>query len=138
MRTIYVVVLLLFVIFYTLNLQTFYQLTMLFDEYALPSPHLAFSHQYFSCLSFSQAAELQYPTIAPPGSVTAQHFTEDVPQSASGTLVTPYEVLPDILDLLSTSTDMESAYLNGMRSVVVDFTVCDVAYIYCYHFSKVP
>jgi hypothetical protein len=110
---------------------------MNFDDYSSPLPHLSFSADYFSKLVFGQAAELQYPTIAPRGSVTSQDFSTEEPQSAAATLMSPLDVIPSVHDLLPTTSTMEDAYAQGMRSVSVNFRVGMVEYSYCYHFTKV-
>ena len=110
---------------------------MNFDDYSLPLPHLPFSANYFSKLVFGRAAELQYPTIAPPGAVTSQKFSTEEPTHSAATLVSPLDVIPSICDLLLTTLAMEGAYAEGMRSVLVEFQINDDEYCYCYHFMKV-
>ena len=110
--------------------------TMNFDDYSLPLPHLSFSADYFSKLVFSQAAELQYPAIAPPGAVTSQKFLTKEPTHTSATLVFPVDVIPNICDLLPTTSEMEDAYAEGMRSVLVEFQINNDEYHYCYHFME--
>jgi len=110
---------------------------MNFDDYSSPPPHLPFSANYFSNLVFGQAAELQYPAIAPPGAVTSQKFSTEEPTHTAATLVLVLDVIPSICDLLPTTSAMEGAYAEGMRSVVVEFQINDKEYCYCYHFMKV-
>jgi hypothetical protein len=110
---------------------------MNFDDYSSPLPQHLFSATFFSKLLFGQAAELQYPTIAPPGSVTSQNFFVEEPHSASSTLMSSLDVIPSVLDLLPTTSAMEDAYASGMRSVSVEFCVGMVEYSFCYHFTKV-
>lgn len=112
-------------------------LQMNFDEYSSPSPHLLFSADFFSKLVFGKAAELQYPTIAPPGSVYRQNFSIEEPLGATSTLMSSHDVIPSVLDLLPTTSGMKDAYTMGMRSVSVEFCVGMVQYSYCYHFAKV-
>ena len=107
------------------------------DDYSLLLPHLPFSVNYFSKLVFSQAAELQYPAIAPPGAVTSLKFLTEEPTHTTATLVSPFNVIPSICDLLPTTSAMEGAYAEGMRSVLVEFQINDDEYCYCYHFMKV-
>jgi hypothetical protein len=111
--------------------------TMNFNDYSLPLPHLPFSADYFSKLLFGQAAELQYPAIAPPGAVTSQKFSTEEPTHIAATLVFPLDVIPSICDLLPTTSAMEGAYAEGMRSVLVKFQINNEEYCYCYHFMKV-
>jgi hypothetical protein len=110
---------------------------MNFDEYSSPLSCLCFSSSYFSNLVFGQAAKLRYPTIAPPGAVTSQKFSTEEPQSAVATSVSPLDVIPSICDLLPTTSAMEGAYAEGMRSVLVEFHMGGDDYSYCYHFTKV-
>ena len=110
---------------------------MNFDEYSTPSPHLLFSTDFFYQLVFGKAAELQYPTIAPPGSVTRQNFSPEEPHGAVSTLMSSHDVIPNVLDLLPTTSGMEDAYAVGMRSVSVEFCVGMVTYSFLYHFAKV-
>lgn len=110
---------------------------MNFDDYSSPLPHLPFSANYFSKLVFSQAAELQYPAIAPPGAVTSQKFLTEEPTNTAATLVSPLDVIPSICDLLPTTSAMEGAYAEGMRSVLVEFQINNNEYCCCYHFMKV-
>jgi len=110
---------------------------MNFDEYSLLLSYLCFSASYFSNLVFGQAAELRYPTIAPPGAVMSQKFSTEELQSAVITLVSMLDVIPSICDLLPTTLAMEGAYAEGMRSVLVEFHMGSDDYSYCYHFTKV-
>ena len=110
---------------------------MNFDEYSSLLPHLPFSTDYFSKLIFGQATEIQYPTIAPPGSVTSQNFSNEEPHGAVATLVLPLDVIPSIDDLLATTSAMEEAYAQGLRSVFVEFHLGGDTYSHCYHFTKV-
>ena len=110
---------------------------MNFDEYSSPSPHLPFSNDYFSKLIFGEAAEIQYPTIAPPGSVTSQNFSTEEPHGAVATQVSPLDIIPCIDDLLATTSAMEDAYAQGLRSVFVEFRLGGDTYSHRYHFTKV-
>ena len=86
---------------------------------------------------FGETAELQYPTIAPPGAVTSQKFLTEEPEGVVATSVLLLNVIPSICDLLPMTLAMEGAYMDGMRSVLVEFCVDGNEYSYCYHFSKV-
>ncbi|KIJ93310.1 hypothetical protein K443DRAFT_80373, partial [Laccaria amethystina LaAM-08-1] len=108
-----------------------------FDDYSAPSSHLRFSAQYFSKLMFGETAELQYPTVAPPGAVTSQKFLTEKPEGEVASSVLPLDVIPSIWDLLPTTSAMEGAYMGGMRSVLVEFCMDGNEYSYCYHFSKI-
>jgi hypothetical protein len=110
---------------------------MKFEDYSSPLPHQLFSADYFSELVFSEVAELQYPTIAPPRSVTSQNFSVEEPHSAAATLMSSLDVIPNVHDLLPTTSGMEDAYVQGMRSVLVKFNMGKVEHSYCYHFMKV-
>jgi hypothetical protein len=110
---------------------------MNFKDYSSPFPHQLFSADYFSGLVFGEVAELQYPTIAPPGSVSSQSFSVEEPHSAAATLMSSLDVIPSVQDLLPTTSGMEDAYARGMRSVLVKFYMDKVEHSYCYHFTKV-
>jgi hypothetical protein len=110
---------------------------MNFEEYSSPSPHLLFSADFFSKLVFGKVTELQFPTIAPPGSVTRQDFSLEEPHGAASTLMSSHDVIPNVLDLLPTTSSMKHAYAMGMRSVSLEFCVGVVQYSFCYHFAKV-
>ena len=92
---------------------------MNFDEYSSPLPHLPFSTDYFSKLIFGQAAEIQYPTIAPPGSVTSQNFSTEEPHGAVATLVSPLDIIPSIdVPVLMTSWPLLQPWRRPMRRVL--------------------
>ena len=110
---------------------------MNFNDYSSPLSHLCFSTNYFSKLTLGETAELQYPTIAPPGAVTSQKFLTKELDGEVATSVLPLDVIPSIWDLLPTTSTMESAYKHGMRSVLVEFCTDGNQYSHCYHFSKV-
>ena len=110
---------------------------MNFDKYSSPLPHLPFSNDYFSRLIFGKAAEIHYPIIAPAGSVTSQNFSTEEPHGAVATLVSPLDIILCIDDLLATTSAMEDAYVQGLRSVFVEFCLGGDTYSHCYHFTKV-
>jgi len=97
-------------------------MTSLYEEYAKPKATTAFSAEDFDRFTFGQAADTQYPQIAPQGSVSRWVWVENIPASAPATVITLDEVM---------------AFDDGMRSVVVTFTVSGKEYGYQYHFSKV-
>ncbi|KAJ7465199.1 hypothetical protein FB451DRAFT_1179375 [Mycena latifolia] len=106
---------------------------MKFSEYATPQSSLKYSPEYFASLTFGRAHSIDYPTIASPGLITGWCLDNDEPSSAAGTLVQPGEVVPHAEDLLPISRIMEGAYLEGSRSVIVQFGEYQAGY----HFSKI-
>ena len=110
---------------------------MNFDDYSSLLPHLRFSASFFSKLMFSETANLQYPTVAPPGTVISQEFLTEEPEDVAATSVLLLDVIPSLCDLLPMTSAMEGAYMDGMRSVLVKFCMDRNKYSQCYHFSKV-
>ncbi|KAF5383675.1 hypothetical protein D9615_003671 [Tricholomella constricta] len=109
-----------------------------FRSFASPSPHLAYSTEFFDALSVSQICELSYPVVAPVGSVLAMNLSSNTPTSASATVIKPGEVIPSFRDLTSITAHMEADYnTNGMRSAWVKFRYLEEEYEMVYHFSKI-
>lgn len=107
------------------------------DVYAAPSPHLAYSPEFFNKLTIAKLAALEFPTLAPEGSVTLTEFLPEVPRSAAATVIRPNEILPNYADLVGVTRHLTSEYQNGMRAVRVTFQYLEIEYCYIYHFSKV-
>jgi hypothetical protein len=70
-------------------------------------------------MTFERAADLMYPRVAVPNSVVSWCYSENVPTSAVGTVITPRDTIPHSTDLFPILRDMEVAFSNGMRSVVM-------------------
>ena len=81
-----------------------------FDTYSSPPAHLAYSREFFAMLTFKNVAEMEYPTIAPPKSVTSWTSTNCVPINALATIIAPHEVLPHTQDLLPITKEMQNAF----------------------------
>jgi hypothetical protein len=110
-----------------------------YTEFICPFAHETFSSEYFDKITFAQVEELDhYPTIAPVHSTIRQEFSQEVPASASATVIVPNEVIPNILDLKRTLSGMEAAFFQeGARSVLVEFEVDGTNYTKLYLFKKV-
>jgi hypothetical protein len=94
-------------------------------------------------MTFERATELTYPKIAPPNSVNSWCYSTNIPTSAAGTIIIPGDIIPNSIDLLPIFRDMEDAFGEGMRSVVLTMTKADLesgsknTYVSEYHFAKV-
>jgi hypothetical protein len=110
-----------------------------FTQYATPASFLAFSASEFSSMTFERAADLVYPKIAAPNSVISWCYSENVPTNAAGTMITPSDTVLHATDLLPILRDMEGAFGNGMRSVVMTIMSAEgeSQNTYEYHFTKV-
>ena len=110
-----------------------------FAQYATPASFAAFSASHFSSMTFEQAADLMYPKIAAPNSVISWCYSENVPTDAAGTIITLRDIVPHATDLLLILRDMEVAFGNGMRSVVMTIkpSEAEPQNTYEYHFTKV-
>jgi len=112
-------------------------MTSLYEEYAKPKAMTAFSAEDFDRFTFGQAADTQYSQIAPQGSFSRWVWAEDIPASTPATVITLDEVIPNPIDLQDILKGMVLAFDDGMRSVIVTFTVSGKEYGYQYNFSKV-
>ena len=111
-------------------------MTSLYEEYAKPKATTTFSAEDFDRFTFSWAADTQYPHIAPQGSASRWVWLENIPASAPATVITLDKVIPNLIDLQEILKGMASAFNDGMRSVIVAFTVLSKEYSCQYHFSK--
>jgi len=66
-------------------------------------------------------------------------YSENVPTNAADTIITPSDTVPHVTDLLPILCDMEGAFGNGMRSVVMTIMLAEgeSQNAYEYHFTKV-
>lgn len=114
-------------------------MSLSFTQYATPGSFTAFSATDFSSMTFERAADVVYPKIAAPNSVISWCYTENVPTNAAGTIITPRDTVPHATDLLPILHDMEGAFGNGMRSVVMTVMSAEgeSQNTYEYHFAKV-
>lgn len=80
-----------------------------------------------------------YPKIAAPNSVVSWCYSVNVPTNSVGTVITPRDIIPHSTDLLPILCDMEAAFGNGMRSVVLTMKLAktEPQSTYEYHFAKV-
>ena len=109
-----------------------------YDIYSSPPAHLAYSRDFFAMLTFKNMTEMEYPTIAPPKSLTSWTFSNCVPTNALATIIAPHEVLPHSEDLLYFTKEMQSAFALGSRSIIVTIAVAENESVIAeYHFSKV-
>lgn len=108
-------------------------------EFSTPRPHAAYSLEFFQKLTFTRSCELSYPKIAPPKSIVAWEFSDDVPSDASGTVILHRDTIPDATDLLPITQLMEDAYQLGRRSVVLKLLMLESGEIVEHqcHFAKV-
>ncbi|KAF9058959.1 hypothetical protein BDP27DRAFT_1239753, partial [Rhodocollybia butyracea] len=106
-------------------------------EYSTPSPHAAYSDSYFSKLSFSSASEISLPVIAEKGSIVQWTFHPSVPSTAAATVILPHDIVPHISDLQPIIQGMETAFIDGSRSVVVSSYLGGECVEAMYHFSKI-
>jgi hypothetical protein len=109
----------------------------LFNDYSTPNDLAAYSAHFFNILTFRKAAAMDYPQIAPAGTISQWVFDDVVPGSGSATLIMPGEVVPHINDLHSILQLMEGAFRDGKRSVVVTTGASGETSTKWYHFSKV-
>ncbi|KAJ6596406.1 hypothetical protein DFH09DRAFT_905265, partial [Mycena vulgaris] len=111
---------------------------MSFSEYATPPATLKYSPPYFASLTFARADTLEYPPIPKPGLIEGWCFSNEVPATASGTLVQPGEVIPCFHDLHPITREMERVFADGARSVDVVLNYGDGHRTGLrYHFSKI-
>ena len=110
-----------------------------FSEYATPASFSAYSYSDFYSMTFERATEVTYPKIAPPNSVDSWCFSKNIPTSAAGTVIIPADIIPNSVDLFPIFRDMEDAFGDGMRSVVLTMTLAESGSkkTYEYHFAKV-
>ena len=110
-----------------------------FSVYSTPASLSAFSASDFSSLTFERASELTYPKISAPNSVVSWCYSPNIPTSAAGTIIIPGDIIPNAIDLLPIFLNMEDAFGEGMRSVVLTMTLAETGSekMYEYHFAKV-
>lgn len=110
-----------------------------FDNFALPVAGTAFSAGFFRDLTFQQAIGLNYPVIAPAGSVSAHIFSSGIPFEMDAVNVMPNEIVPHVDDILPIIREAREAYHSTgvRRSVHVQLTIDGMDTECVYHFSKV-
>ncbi|KAJ7123891.1 hypothetical protein C8R43DRAFT_840170, partial [Mycena crocata] len=103
--------------------------------YSTPHPSTRYSATYFSGVTFKEAAELEYPTICAPKTISAWTFADETPNDVDSE-VEPHETIPHIDDLLPILRDMEEAFGQGARSVAVSLILAGKTVDRLYHLSK--
>ncbi|KAJ3502124.1 hypothetical protein NMY22_g18695 [Coprinellus aureogranulatus] len=109
-----------------------------FKSYTTPSPTLCFSKEYFASLTLEQAAYLSdIPRITAPQSVYGWTWSKEQPTNPQAMSIMPGEIIPAREDLATIIANLQGAYLNGYRSVLVNFRVDGQSYTFLYHLSKI-
>lgn len=112
-------------------------MTSNFSTYTTPNASSPYSAQYFGELKFQDTEHLTYPTIAQKGSVSQWLFDRKELNDAPAVKIEPSEVVPHIDDIRPISSDMDSAFHEGFRSVVIVCQIDGVGVTRAYHMSKV-
>jgi len=108
-----------------------------FHNYSKPLASTAYSSQYFNSLTFDEATGINYPVIAPLGSVISWVFVDISPSSADTCQVLADDVVPHINELLPIIQEAQKAYDPHKRSVYIHISTNGIETNYLYHFSKV-
>ena len=113
----------------------------IFWTYTTPSASATYSLQHLQGLMFSQILECSYPSFLPPNTLISWRFTNEVPTTARSTVILFDDIIPDIADLNQIMCNLEDAFNEEGRSVVLTFRDQDLAdnsiIEQLYHFSKV-
>ncbi|KAJ3861143.1 hypothetical protein EV359DRAFT_19804, partial [Lentinula novae-zelandiae] len=107
------------------------------SAYCNPAHYAAFSNDFFRELTFAQALEVSIPAIAPEGCLLGWIFDVGIPSTKAATVIIPGEIIPHLNDLLPIIRAMESAYVEGKRSVQMHMRVSGQESVRSYHFSKI-
>ncbi|KAJ6632357.1 hypothetical protein B0H10DRAFT_1771430, partial [Mycena sp. CBHHK59/15] len=105
-----------------------------FEDYITPLPSVKYSATYFGQLCFREAAQLKYPTIYSPKTISAWKFTNEVTNTSS---VDVHGAIPHLEDLSQILKDMEAAFARGARSAAVTLTVAGKSYDHVYSFVQI-
>ena len=108
-----------------------------FSTYSTPNALSPYSAQYFRELRFQDTKQLAYPTIAHIGSVSQWIFEREEYNDVSAVEIEANEVIPHIEDIWPIISDMDSAFHDGFRSVVIVCCIDGVGVTRAYHMSKV-
>jgi hypothetical protein len=108
-----------------------------FNSYSTLLASTAYSLPYFSTLSFQEATGINYPTIAPRGSVVSWFFVDEIPLSQDTIYILPDDCVPHIEDLLPIICEAEKAFSSHQHAVYINICTDEVQTDYLYHFSKV-
>ncbi|KAH7903228.1 hypothetical protein BJ138DRAFT_1020965, partial [Hygrophoropsis aurantiaca] len=108
-----------------------------FSAYSTPNESSAYSTHYFNHITFERAAGVEYPTIAPAGAVSKWFFHADIPANAQATLILPGEIIFHVNDVQPIIQEMESAFMDGARSVCIEALIDGEIVTRVYHFAKI-
>ena len=112
-------------------------MSSIYASYTAPSPSSLYSADYFSNLTFRDAAVLHYPIIAKKGAMTQWLFDYNEHDDPQTTNIVDDEVILHIDDIQLICGEMEQAFKDGFRSVVIVCTVEGLGVTRRYHMSKV-
>lgn len=108
-----------------------------FESYCQPPPLSAYSNNFFNSITFPGAASCDFPIVTPPGIIFDWTFQNDIPASASATLILPNEIVYHKDDLHKILQQMKDAFDNGSRSVAIEAFINGQKRVQEYHFAKV-
>ncbi|KAG1845542.1 hypothetical protein F4604DRAFT_1595513 [Suillus subluteus] len=108
-----------------------------YESYSTRNPFSAYSNNYFWGITFENAVPLEFPEIAPAGSVSCWCFDLDVPGSAIATVILPGKIVLHLDDLQPIIQDMEEAFSKGAWSVSIDAIINGQSISQVYHFTKI-
>jgi hypothetical protein len=108
-----------------------------FNSYSTPLASTAYSLPYFSSLTFQEATGINYPTIAPQGSVISWVFVHEIPLLPDAIYVLPNDLVPHVEDLLPIICEAEEAFSSHQRAVYIHISTDQIQTHYLYQFSKV-
>ncbi|KAG1811319.1 hypothetical protein EV424DRAFT_1327683, partial [Suillus variegatus] len=108
-----------------------------FESYSTPNLFSAYSKNYFRSITFNNALSLEFPEIAPAGSISRWCFDLDIPGSAVATVILPSEVALHSDDLQPIIQQMEDAFSKGARSVSIEAIINGQPISRTYHFTKI-
>ncbi|KAK7434283.1 hypothetical protein VKT23_020284 [Stygiomarasmius scandens] len=111
------------------------QLKIQANTYITPSPHTAFSWNFFNNITFSAVTEVDFPLIARPGITKNFTFEPEVPLTAASMVILANETIPNIADITPILSRLEAEYIKGNRSVRIRFSPAGETGLF--HFSKI-
>ena len=111
-----------------------------FQSFLTPSPKVAYSHQYFSTLTFEDALNVKnsFPNSLPKGSVLTWTFDTAVHNTPQALTIRSFELIPRYDDIRNIIELMPQAYVESARSVNLTLSIPGASPLdITYHFSKV-
>jgi hypothetical protein len=108
-----------------------------FDSYCSPPSHALYSPQYFNALTFEQCSALQFPSIVASGAIRKWGLSPVEHASASANVILHTDWIPHYHDLQPICAELQRAFNNGFRSVIVTAVVRDLQYELLWNFVKV-